>query len=224
MIIRRLQKIRAKKAEKEFFKNSSTEEVFTHIYESNKWGDSESRSGKGSNLEKTANLMEAIPSMLKELNAESMLDIPCGDFHWMKEIELPLDRYMGADIVKPMIKENQRRFGNDRREFLHLDLIKDDLPSVDVIFCRECLVHLSFADISLALANIDRSGAKYLFTTQFPEIQKNKDSITGKHHSLNFTAAPFNWPKPMMSHNEYFSSKRRGNKHLSVWKISELTI
>ena len=224
MAFTKIKKYFAKKAEKEFFKKSSTEEVFTHIYESNKWGDEESRSGKGSNLEKTISLREAIPSMLNQLDAKSMLDIPCGDFHWMKEIELPLDHYMGADIVKPLIEENQKGYGSETREFLQLDLIRDKLPAVDVIFCRECLVHLSYADIALALNNIRKSGAKYLFTTHFPEIQINKDSITGKHHSLNFTLEPFNWPEPMLGHNEYFSSKRRGNKHLSVWKIADLPL
>ena len=53
--------------------------------------------------------------MLNQLDAKSMLDIPCGDFHWMKEIELPLDHYMGADIVKPLIEENQNRYGSETR-------------------------------------------------------------------------------------------------------------
>lgn len=224
MAFTKIKKYFAKKAEKEFFNNSSTQEVFTHIYESNKWGDAESKSGGGSNLEKTISLRKAIPTMLTQLDAKSMLDIPCGDFHWMKEIELPLSRYIGADIVNPLVEENQRRYGNQQRKFLQLDLIRDNLPAVDVIFCRDCLVHLSFADIALALDNIRRSGAQYLLTTHFPEIQTNKDSITGKHHSLNFTLEPFNWPKPMIGHNEYFSSKRRRNKHLSVWNISDLPL
>ena len=224
MALNKLKKYFAKKAEKEFFNKSSTEEVFTHIYESNKWGASETRSGKGSSLERTSSLIEAIPNMLKQLDAETMLDIPCGDFHWMKEIELPISHYIGADIVKPLIEENQRLYESQNKEFLHLDLIRDDLPAVDVIFCRECLVHLSYADIALALNNIKRSGAKYLFTTHFPDIRTNKDSITGKHHSLNFTREPFNWPEPLMGHIEYFANKRRGNKHLSVWKLSDLPL
>lgn len=33
----------------------------------------------------------------------SVLDIPCGDFFWFKEIKLDLDSYIGGDIVAPLI-------------------------------------------------------------------------------------------------------------------------
>lgn len=220
----RIRKYFGKKREERMFRDASTEQVFTHIYLSNKWGDAESRSGKGSNLEVTALLREELPGMLRRLQVRTMLDIPCGDFHWMKEVDLPLERYQGADIVQQMIVDNQRRYGNASREFLHLDLLRDDLPAVDAIFCRECLVHLSFADIARALENIRRSGAIYLFTTQFPDIRTNTDVVTGKHHSLNFTRAPFHWPEPVLELVEYHAGKRRGNKCLSVWRIAELPV
>ncbi|MBL4821778.1 MAG: class I SAM-dependent methyltransferase [Gammaproteobacteria bacterium] len=222
MAITKLGKFFNKRKETKFFKKASTEEVFTHIYDSNKWGDEDSVSGKGSNLKITEGLREALPGILKQLDADSMLDIPCGDFHWMKEIELPLKRYWGADIVKPLIKLNQRKFSSALREFVDLDLMHDPLPSVDVIFCRECLVHLSYADIAKALDNIKRSDASYLITTDFPEVQANSNCVTGNHHSLNFSLKPFNWPEPIIQYVEYNTGKRRGNKCLSVWKIGDI--
>ena len=219
-----LKKYFRKREESNLFRNASTEEIFTHIYLANKWGDEESRSGKGSNLAVTESLREALPDMLLQFNINSMLDIPCGDFHWMKEIDLPLTRYQGADIVKPMIEENQVRYGNEKREFLHLDLLRDPLPKVDAIFCRECLVHLSYADIEKALQNIRKSGASYLFTTHFPQRKYNEDIVTGKHHSLNFYLPPFSWPQPELEFVECFAGKRRGNKCLSVWRIDNLPV
>ncbi len=219
-----LKKYFKKREESNLFRNASTEEIFTHIYLANKWGDEESRSGKGSNLAVTESLREALPDMLLQFNINSMLDIPCGDFHWMKEIDLPLTRYQGADIVKPMIEENQVRYGNEKREFLHLDLLRDPLPKVDAIFCRECLVHLSYADIEKALQNIRKSGASYLFTTHFPQRKYNEDIVTGKHHSLNFYLPPFSWPQPELEFVECFAGKRRGNKCLSVWRIDNLPV
>lgn len=38
--------------------------------------------------------------MLKKYSIKSILDIPCGDFSWMKKIELDGIEYIGADIVK----------------------------------------------------------------------------------------------------------------------------
>ncbi len=219
-----LKKYFKKREESNLFRNASTEEILTHIYLANKWGDEESRSGKGSNLAVTESLREALPDMLLQFNINSMLDIPCGDFHWMKEIDLPLTRYQGADIVKPMIEENQVKYGNEKREFLHLDLLRDPLPKVDAIFCRECLVHLSYADIEKALQNIRKSGASYLFTTHFPQRKYNEDVVTGKHHSLNFYLPPFSWPQPELEFVECFAGKRRGNKCLSVWRIDNLPV
>jgi hypothetical protein len=213
---------RRKREELESFLLSSTEEVFTHIYESNKWGDSESVSGKGSNLDITSHLRAELPGLLRELEVTTLLDIPCGDFNWMKEIDLPVEKYLGADIVKPLVAENQRRFGADDREFFCLDLIRDPLPRVDAIFCRECLVHLSFEDIFSAIENIRNSGATYLLTTHFPSIRNNKDIVTGKHRSLNFTRPPFSWPAPIHGLIEYNAGKLRGEKCLSVWRIGDL--
>lgn len=211
-----------KKQELREFKQYSTEQVFTRIYTDNKWGDNETRSGKGSTLNITSDFRMALPDLLASLEVESMLDIPCGDFHWMQTVELPLQRYLGADIVKPLIEENQRLYSNQQRRFLHLNLLTDPLPDTDVIFCRECLVHLSFDDISRAVSNIKRSEATYLFTTHFPEIRHNQDIVTGKHHCLNLTLPPFNWPQPLTQIVEYHAGKRRGNKCLSVWKIADI--
>ncbi len=219
-----LKKYFRKKAELDFFRNASTEEVFTRIYRDNKWGDTESRSGKGASLEATRSLRSGLPDLLRKLNISSMLDIPCGDFHWMKEVALPFEHYIGADIVHPLLEENQRHYGNSTRQFLYLDLLKDSLPAVDAIFCRECLVHLSYADIGVALRNIRGSGATWLLTTHFPQQPRNKDIVTGKHHSLNFTIAPFNWPAPVSEIVELYAGKRRGNKCLSAWRIADLPI
>ncbi len=211
-----------KKKEIQQFKKLSAEEVFTQIYHTNKWGDEESRSGKGSNLERTVELRVRLPEILASLNAGSIIDIPCGDFHWMKEMSLPVKTYIGADIVKPLVEENNRLYGNAARRFVQLDLLQDVLPQSDVVFCRECLVHLSFKDIFKAIENIKSSGSSFLMVTQFPQIKQNKDIVTGKHRSLNMTLEPFNWPQPSIELVEYHAGDRRGNKCLSVWKIAEL--
>lgn len=221
MVFEKLKKFVEKRNETKLFLNASTEEVFTHIYSKNKWGDPDSRSGKGSNLSITTDLRESIPALLEQLQVASMLDIPCGDFHWMKEVTLPFDNYIGADIVKTLIDENNRLYGNDQRAFLKLDLMRDKLPDVEAIFCRDCLVHLCFDDISMALENIKNSKARYLITTNFPQLNANEDCITGKHRPLNFGLKPFAWPDPLKEQVEG-RSDRHGIKCLSVWEIADL--
>jgi hypothetical protein len=35
-----------------------------------------------------------------------MLDAPCGDFNWMKEVDLSAVHYTGGDIVEPLVNSN----------------------------------------------------------------------------------------------------------------------
>lgn len=217
-----LKKYFRKKRELKFFKESSNEEIFTSIFESNKWGDSDSRSGKGSSLDRTVEIREQLPDLLKQLDISSMLDIPCGDFFWMKELELPLQQYIGADIVASLVQQNAQQYGNETISFLQLDLLQDSLPKTDAILCRDCLVHLCFEDIMQAIRNIKASGCAYLLTTNFPELGNNKDIVTGKYRSLNMQCSPFSWPEPLLEIVENKASEKRAKKCLSVWKVSEL--
>lgn len=211
-----------KQKELKFFQHASPEAIFTNIYHTNKWGDKDTRSGKGSTLDYTQRMRTELPDLLRELHTKVLLDIPCGDFHWMQVVELPVQQYIGADIVKPMIAGNSDRYSNDQRQFMTLNLLSDQLPSADTILCRECLVHLSFADINRAIANIKHSGARLLLTTNFPDFTVNEDIVTGKHRRLNFSAAPWHWPPPMRQITEQDASSQRGRKELAVWRISDL--
>ena len=68
----------------------------------------------------------------------------------MAEVDLGLVRYIGADFLPELIAENLRRYAAPNREFRELDLTAAPLPAADVLLCRDCLVHLSFADIQRA--------------------------------------------------------------------------
>ena len=76
------------------------ENIFTEIYKKNQWGDKDTISGTGSNLIQTKLIIESIPNILKEYKISTILDIPCGDFYWMNNVNLNGINYIGADIVK----------------------------------------------------------------------------------------------------------------------------
>ena len=206
---------------KQELKRRKMREIFTGIYLNNEWKDAESRSGPGSNQEQTATLKTELPRMLRQLEVRSLLDIPCGDFAWMQEVELPLERYIGADIVQEAAASNSLRHGRPGREFVCLDLTRDELPQVDMIFCRDCLVHLPLKDIALALNNIKRSKARYVTLTTFIEFGVNEDIVSpGKWRKLNMTRAPFFLPPPIHSLDE--KSPAAPDKHLAVWRVADL--
>ena len=70
----------------------------------------------------TAEVRRGLPPLLREFGVRTVLDAPCGDFHWMKELDLPVERYIGADVVAEIIERNRGRYAAANREFLVADL------------------------------------------------------------------------------------------------------
>src|SRR5206468_4767947 len=152
---------------------------FERIYETNLWSDPETRSGVGSTLDSTRVVRAELPNALRELKARVLLDVPCGDFTWMEHVDLRGVQYIGGDIVPTIVEQNQRQYADASRKFMSLDLTRDDLPDADVLLCRDCMVHLSYANIRAALANIARSNVRYLLMTSFPGRGDNNDVVDG---------------------------------------------
>lgn len=203
----------------------STQQHFTRIYQRNTFGSRESRSGQGSTREQTATIRREMPVLLRELGAKSLLDAPCGDFNWLRETDLGVERYTGVDIVRELVESNQGRFGGGGREFLCRDLIRDPLPAADVIFCRDCLVHLNFRDAQRTLDNFKRSGSRYLLTTTFTARESNAELGAGMiWRTLNLERAPFKLPPPLRLINEDCSEGGGafGDKSLGLWRLEDL--
>jgi len=164
-------------------------ETFTKIYTNNLWASAESKSGSGSELQNTEVLRKELSILFKKYKVTSMLDIPCGDFNWMKEVDLKDVIYIGADIVEELIQSNSSKYLS--QHFTTLNLIEDILPQVDLVFVRDCLGHLSNENVLKALENIKRSGSKYLLATSFTKWNQNLDIVDGGWKCINLMIAPF---------------------------------
>lgn len=199
----------------------SREEVFTDIFHKRMWGDPESHSGTGSNLVQTEQVRLALPTLVAEMECRSLLDIPCGDFYWMRLLDLDVD-YTGADIVNELVEYNQQHYANERRRFLRLDLVQDALPAADLVLCRDCLVHLCYDDIFKALANLKASGSVYLLTTTYTDMERNHDTPTGSHRALGLHLPPFNFPAPLRLIDEQCPEPGFEDKALALWRIADL--
>ena len=218
-VYRMLQRRSGQRLAKRF---GTAEERFRHIYETNHWNDAESVSGPGSTLEETEPIRRALPTMLAELGAASLLDLPCGDFHWMQHTDLSGIDYIGGDLVGELIERNQAQYARDRVSFCKIDLVQDKLPQVNAVLCRDCLVHLSFTDAHAALANVARSGARWLLTTSFPRVTRNDDIVTGQWRPLNLMLPPFNLPEPAKRIAENCTETDFADKLLGVWPIADV--
>lgn len=209
----------------EDLKGRSNSEIFTRIYDTNYWNSAESVSGTGSELRQTEALIAALPDLLKDLRVTSMLDIPCGDFNWMKKVPLDGIRYIGGDIVEKLVRTNRERFADrPELEFRVMDLLKDPLPTCDLVVVRDCLVHLPLSDIVRALERLKASGSKYLLATTFTRHQESRDIRTGDWRPINLQKPPFNLPEPLRSIDERCleAEGRYADKVMALWDLRAL--
>ena len=190
----------------------SCEEAFTEVYEQNRWGGrlGEYYSGAGSSEE--AIVGPYIEAVSREAAAEGFrglrfVDLGCGDFQVGARLLGLCSAYTGVDVVKALIAQNQRTHGSDRVRFVHLDMVRDELPDGDVCFVRQVFQHLSNRQIGAVLPKL----GKYrwvLITEHYPEdgeesaaIVPNKDIVHGGglrifvNSGVYLDRPPFNLPE-----------------------------
>lgn len=169
---------------------------FTHAFDANVWRDNESVSGPGSTLRYTETLRASLPAMMRALGCTSMVDAPCGDFNWMRAVDLTGIAYTGADIVPAMIEGLQQQYPQHR--FACLDITRDQLPQADFVMIRDVLFHLSNADVVRVLQNFVASGSKWLATSHSFDVTEMVDvtSDPTTFRPVNLTAAPFHFGQP----------------------------
>jgi hypothetical protein len=199
-------------------------EAFRHAWRTNFWSGPESHSGQGSSLDQTTRIREALPALLERHAVRTLLDLPCGDCHWISTIPLSGVTYLGGDLLPEVVERNRERFADSGRRFLQLDLTHSPLPGADLLLCRDALVHLSFADIAAAVRNICASTIGYLLATTFPAETLNQDITTGDWRPLNLEREPFNFPEPLELLNEGCTEGdgRFSDKSLGLWRIADL--
>lgn len=205
---------------------------FARIHETNLWSDPESRSGSGSALASTAQLRAELPGLLHALGVTRLLDAPCGDFHWMAHVDIAeagVTSYVGGDVVEAIVEEDRAQYASPGRDFQRVDLTMGPLPLVDgapadAVLCRDCLVHLSFANIARVFNVLKASGARYFITTTFLEQAENVDVHDGDWRALNLQRSPFNLPLPLAVIVEQCDEEggAYADKALAAWRVADL--
>ncbi len=158
-----LQSYRKRQRAEEQKRNAAktTEQVFTEIYAQKQWGLSSEQfeSGAGSADDRiTTAYLAAVQQWLRRIGSEKMtiVDLGCGDFRVGRQLVDSCARYVGVDIVKPLIEHHARTFASPRVQFLHENILEDNLPEGDVCFLRQVLQHLSNDQIATVLHRIQK--------------------------------------------------------------------
>jgi len=199
-------------------------QYFQDIYQKHLFGKSTSASGPGSSLDATKAIREAIFELFNEYRIQNIVDIPCGDFLWFREMALKDLKYTGLDIVPELISDLTREF--PEQQFGIHDATSDHLASFDLILCRDLLVHLTNEQALKVVEKFRESGSTYLLATTFVNQEKNVElrvpRIGVGWRPLNLSLFPFNLGNPIRTINEN-STEGRGNfedKSLGLWKLN----
>jgi hypothetical protein len=207
-----------------YFTGKTLEDRFTDVYYANGWDGTESVSGAGSTLEHTFNLRRQLPILFEKFAIRSIFDAPCGDFNWMQHVIRDCGNnnigYIGGDIVAPMIDKLNARYSAPSTSFIHVDLTKGPFPSVDLMFCRDCIQHLSFAHTRLVLQNFARSGSRYLLasTNSNPETKvPNQDITSGACRPTDLFSDPYCLPKEVS-----FMIEENSSAQMCLWTREQI--
>ncbi len=182
-------------------KKKTLSQKFLIINKINYWSDSESVSGPGSNKKNTKKLVSNINKIIKNYNIRSIVDAPCGDLNWMKNLLYKQNvKYVGIDIVANLIRLNKKKFSSNNISFYRSDITSKIMPDCDLLISRDFLFHLSYKDIKKFIKNLLKSNIKYFLTSNHshPRHKKkfeNKNIISGDFRKINLFDNPFNFEK-----------------------------
>lgn len=154
----------------------STEDVFTDVYSANKWGGQKGEycSGSGSTNRNIVDpYVETIVRFadLKGFQNLRFIDLGCGDFRVGNRLRALSRSYVGVDIVKSMVESHCLNYADEKTNFLHLDIIKDELPAGDICFIRQVFQHLSNEQIQKILLKLEKY--RWIFITEHYPLPSN---------------------------------------------------
>lgn len=192
-------------------------QVFDEIYKSDKWNGPESRSGPGSGLMPTRRMNQELRDFVKERDVKSVLDVACGDNHWLSE----MPDYLGVDVSRVAVE--LARKAHPLRKYIVLDAVRDNLPEKELVLCRDCMQHLPLEDIRLMVANIRDSGCKWLAASTFTDGE-NIDIRTGDAFRPDLSKLglgdPVWWIQDGYSYEvDEDIPSRDVNKYLGIWSM-----
>ena len=185
----------------------------------------ETKSGPGFTLAQTETIRREIPKLIEKYAIKTLVDYPCGDFNWMKEMLKNVEvLYLGFDGDSGLVKENVEKYCSKSINFDSIDAIKDTLPKADLILCRDCFVHLPYNTAKQIIRNMKKSGSKYLLTTTFVRRMVNEDYSGWR--PINLQMGPFLFPPALEIINENCTEVDGcySDKCLALWKLDDIVI
>jgi SAM-dependent methyltransferase len=151
--------------------------------------------GPGSRMAATEEVREWLPRIVESRKLRTILDVGCGDCRWIGRVRWPDGtEYQGFDISERAIQEAGCDYPKLKRVIRVANAFVERIPKVDLILCRDLLVHLTLGRAQELLGRF-RGQAKWLAANTFPDIATNKElaeSMPGwGWRPLNLALPPF---------------------------------
>lgn len=208
---------------------TDTKAVFTDIFVNRRWDSNDSEndsvSGPGSSITHTANIRAELPVMFDTFSIGSVFDAPCGDLNWMSKVleQRPDIEYVGGDIVDELIESNRKKYANlSNAKFINVDITVDELPSADIMICRECLFHLSNEKIKAFFENFLRSDISALLMTCDLDSEPNFDIESGGFRRINFFNTPWNFERNYIYTINDWPYPTPPNRQMYLWSRDQI--
>lgn len=166
-------------------------------------GRRESASGPGSSRMAAEPTLKLLRRTLNQHKIHSILDLGCGDWNWMQELDLPdvgnglQAHYTGWEANADLVDDLNARYGRSPLiDFAVRDISTETLPQVDLIIARDVLFHMPVAQTQALLERIQQS-CRFFLSTSFLGVAQNVDIETylpienWGFHKINLNIAPF---------------------------------
>ena len=173
------------------------EERFTRIYEKNGWGSTESRSGPASTPLRTLVLRSQLPALFQTLQITTLLDVGCGEFRWLKMIDLSKMRIRAVDIVEPLIFRLQTSSTTDNIRFVHMNVLKDPPFTADLWLVRDFCGLYGYRDNRQLLKKFIESESLYIALTNVEADLNQMEVEPGQWVPINLSLPPYSFPAPL---------------------------
>lgn len=185
------------------------------------------RSGTGSTVQRTEAVRAGILEAIALTNASSIVDAPCGDLTWMREL-FPVFaargvRYVGIDIARSQVARLQAEFrGQTHLTFRTVDIVTQPTPRAELIFSRQALQHLNAEEALRVLHRWSRSGSRFLLQTQYSlrgVADENFNRLSGGDWARHdFTRPPYNLTAPLRTWPDS-DDDAHSTESLALWRL-----
>lgn len=155
-------------------------------------------------------ISDYLPELFERHNIKSMLDVGCGNFGWMCDVNLSGVKYKGVDIVQDLVDMNKEKY---QKDFECFNIVESIPKKYDLVMLRSVFIHLTNRDILKAIDNVKKSGSKYMLASTSPNIKHNKDTECLMLVNRNLEIEPFNLGKPIELINERYEI------YMGLWKL-----